>query len=63
MILEPPSSYNNISMNHDTNSNNRTNANDNINNNLLKTSNFNMGDYIHSISSPSPNVNLNSITN
>lgn len=63
IILESPSSYNNINSNHNNNSNNSTNANNNINNNLLKIPNFNMGDYIHSIFSPSPNVNLTSIIN
>ncbi|CCD22780.1 Stb1p NDAI_0A06260 [Naumovozyma dairenensis CBS 421] len=31
----------------------------NMNNNLLKTPNFNMGDYIHNLFSPSPRVSLN----
>lgn len=70
MLLESPSLYNNPTIGHTANNNNN-NANNNIhinpnpsgfNPNLLKTPNFNMGDYIHNLFSPSPNINLNQIT-
>lgn len=64
MILESPSLYNNNNNSNNSNNinNSNANANNNINNNLLKTPNFNMGDYIHSIFSPSPNINLTTVS-
>ncbi|KAG0672225.1 E3 ubiquitin-protein ligase arih2 [Maudiozyma exigua] len=48
----------NLSSQSGNNSNNNSNSNaNNFNNlNLLKTPNFNMGDYIHNLFSPSPNI-------
>lgn len=73
MLLESPSLYNSngtLAPNTGINNNNanlhlNTSSNVNasgFNPNLLKTPNFNMGDYIHNLFSPSPNVNLNNIT-
>lgn len=47
----------NLSSQPGNNNNNNSNNNNNFNNlNLLKTPNFNMGDYIHNLFSPSPNI-------
>lgn len=70
MLLESPSLYNSNGTlapstgtnNHNANLHLNTTSNANasgFNPNLLKTPNFNMGDYIHNLFSPSPNVNLN----
>lgn len=74
MLLESPSLYNSTGTLASTNGNNSNNSNGNshlnttsnvnasgFNPNLLKTPNFNMGDYIHNLFSPSPNVNINNI--